>query len=1328
MTKTRKLVLSAGAGLAVLSLLVLISAVAVLRSDWFRLQVRQWIIREVEAATGGRAEIGEFLFDWNHLQAEVRPFVLHGTEKPGEPPLFRADSVQVGLKIVSLLRHDVDIASLTVTGPRVRVVTYEDGRTNLPQPEVARRRPNPVEQMLALAIGKFQVRNGLLEIDQRQIPLDVRGEDLSARLFYEAAGPRYTGDVSFRRLNLASPSWLPVAMDADVSLDLESNRLVLRKARLATGRSSAQVSGVVDNLLSPRVNLSVAAKLSLAEMQSVAKLPPAVQGMLGLTGTLSFAGRSEYKLAARLSGTGLSAKVAGMSLRGISVASRMELGPERVDLTQLSVSALGGAFSGSAGFERPGRLRLAGEVRDISISELASLRHMQAPPWNVSVSGPVSLEGALASGELRDVKLAGKLNVAPSDAQRPLEGFLDVSFDQRAGTLDISNSRLATAASRLEFSGDPGRRLQVGFESKDLDDVLRVASYFSPAAPRQLPIALRGGSARFSGTVTGGMDDPRASGHVSVSNFVYENRLFDRLEAEGEISKTGLDTSKFVLDQAGASLEGRGRVALAGWKLGETSKVSGAFTLRGVPLERLVAEAGSKVAVRGTLSGTFQLAGTVAEPQVTAKFSLAQAEAFGQRADQGGGQVRYASRTLSVDSFELHSGAAQVRGSAEFEHRAGEWKSGALHFDVSGSSLRLKDLRASVALPEGLDGMFDLQFRGTASVADAKLLLKDLQGKILLRKIAVDGRVAGDLQLTAQTQAETLVLDGVGELAGAKVKGQASCLLRGKYPVQGALTFSRISLSALRPWLASGGGTLPPLEASADGSVVFRGAGLDPDSWSARVEMPAVEILPPPSAKSPVPGLRNEGLVVLAVSRKEVRILGAHFSGLDTNVDATGKIDLVTKYNAYDLRLRGSINLAILRNLDPNLTASGESSLDANIRGPRSQPEIYGRLDLKKASLYLSDVPNGLDNVNGVVFLFRDRATIENVTAETGGGKLKLNGFVGYSAGRLSYRLQGAASNIRVRVPQGVSTSVDASLDLTGTSSRSLLSGTVTILRSAVSPNTDLAGLLARSSQPMVTPATQNELLRGMQFDVKVETSPNARFDTMLTRDIRAEADMRLRGTPYKPVLLGRVSISQGEINFLGNRYTITRGEISFLNPVRLEPVLNLDLAVRVRGIDVSMNFTGPLDRPNVTYRSDPPLQVQEIIALLAVGRAPTSDPALLARQSERDQSWQQIGASTLVGQALAAPVAGRLQRFFGVSRIKIDPQLTGLGNYPGAQLTLEQQVSQNITFTYVTSLAQEQQQLIRVEWNVSRQWSILAVREENGLFGIEFQYRKQFK
>jgi translocation and assembly module TamB len=326
------------------------------------------------------------------------------------------------------------------------------------------------------------------------------------------------------------------------------------------------------------------------------------------------------------------------------------------------------------------------------------------------------------------------------------------------------------------------------------------------------------------------------------------------------------------------------------------------------------------------------------------------------------------------------------------------------------------------------------------------------------------------------------------------------------------------------------------------------------------------------------------------------------------------------------------------------------------------------------------------------------------------------------------YRLQATAKQVRVRYPEGVSTTMNAALNLTGTASRSLLAGVVSVSRSSINPRMDFAGLLAHSSQSVVTPAISNELLRGMQFDVRIETVPNARLETTLTRDVQMEANLRLRGTPSKPILLGRISSTQGELNFFGSKYTVARGEISFVNPAKLEPVVNLDLETRIRGIDVTVNLAGPLNKLNMTYRSDPPLQLQELMALLTVGRAPSSNPSVAIRQFDSGLDWQQVGASALLGQALATPITGRLQRFFGVSRIKIDPQLRGIDNNPQARLTIEQQISKDITFTYITNLNKGQQQIVGLQWIVNKQWSIQAVREENGIFGVEFLYRKQFK
>jgi translocation and assembly module TamB len=59
--------------------------------------------------------------------------------------------------------------------------------------------------------------------------------------------------------------------------------------------------------------------------------------------------------------------------------------------------------------------------------------------------------------------------------------------------------------------------------------------------------------------------------------------------------------------------------------------------------------------------------------------------------------------------------------------------------------------------------------------------------------------------------------------------------------------------------------------------------------------------------------------------------------------------------------------------------------------------------------------------------------------------------------------------------------------------------------------------------------------------------------------------------------------------------------------------------------------------------------------------------------------------------------------------------------------LTLEQQITRDITFTYITNVTTSNPQVIRIEWAFSRQWSVIAVRDENGLFGLDFLYKRRF-
>jgi translocation and assembly module TamB len=114
--------------------------------------------------------------------------------------------------------------------------------------------------------------------------------------------------------------------------------------------------------------------------------------------------------------------------------------------------------------------------------------------------------------------------------------------------------------------------------------------------------------------------------------------------------------------------------------------------------------------------------------------------------------------------------------------------------------------------------------------------------------------------------------------------------------------------------------------------------------------------------------------------------------------------------------------------------------------------------------------------------------------------------------------------------------------------------------------------------------------------------------------------------------------------------------------------------------------------------------------------------------QQSGQASFTQDASSAIINQALNATVSNRAQRLFGVSRIKIDPEglstETNLGR--GPLVTIEQQVADNLTMTYSTSVEQASQQIIQVVYNLSRNISIVAIRDQNGVVSFDVRIRSR--
>lgn len=1299
-----------------------LGGVLALRSEWFREWLRERIVEEVESASGGRAELRSFEFDWSQLRAELRGFVLHGAEPAGVPPLFRAESIAVGLRIVSALKRDIDIESLVVARPEVNLLIAADGRTNLPRPKKGSGR-DAVAEILKLAIGEFELKDGAVAVAERRFPLDVRGRGFRARVTYEAASPRYRGEAAAGELSIGLPGARSVKAAAAVAGTLERDRVELTRVNLASGKSRLGFAGAIESLRTFRLAGAIDVLAQMEDLAPLAGLPLRRQGQVQVAGKGWFAGTNAYLLDGRIEGRQLSVVSHGVRAAVGRLTGTLRLEPGAMAVDDLRVSALGGHFSGQARLRDFRRLSLDGAFRDIPVASLGQVHAETARiPWDGSVSGALKLETELSTPRPRNTELRAELTVARGNGSNPLEGSARLIYLQRLGQVRFEESRLATAATSVRFGGVLGERLRVELRTSDLADLTTAAAAFGEGDPVTPPIKLERGSAYFRGVVVGPLDEPRIRGRVALENFKHGERLFERAGAGVDLTRSSLRAASVVLEQGGTRLTGSGEAALANWRLTDVSRIKASAALQGVDLKSLARETGSDLAAAGTLAGDAQIAGTAGKPEVAANVRIEKLQVAGESFDRARARLRYAPGTIEVSGARLESGKAGLDLSFTYTFPAADVRSGRLRFDAAAERVPLASLKRVRDLGFEIDGTAGGKLAGALTLAKGEPRLEALDGKVSLREIAYRKRPAGSLELALATRSGRLSVTAAGALRGAALRGAGEWELAGGYTGGGkielaALTFSHLrELAAVeRRW---------PFDGVIEGQASLSGSLLKPGQMQGEVRIATVELR---SAARKELSLRNETPVVAAIDAKGVHIRSARFVGRETSLEVLGTFSTQAR-NAWNLEIRGGLDLALISSLYPELVTSGRASLNANVRGSLDAPVFGGRMELQKASVFLAGVPSGIENADGLLYFDRNRATIEHLTAQAGGGQLRLSGFVGIGGPELVYRLQAEAEKVRVRYPEGVSTTATASLSLVGTSTRSLLAGSATIERAAFNPRTDIGSLLAESVRPVTTPVPSNPVLAGMQFDIRVTSSPALEVRTSLASNLQAEADLRLRGSAAKPVVLGRVSVNQGEIQFFGNKYSITRGEVSFYNPARIEPVLDLNLETRVRGVIVNLVFTGPMSKLNMSYRSDPPLQSQEVIALLAVGRAPGSNPTQAGAQLSYSQGGLPSGTESLIGQAVSTPISSRLQRFFGVSRLKIDPHLTGTAITPQARLTVEQQISRDITLTYVTNLSETKEQLVRVEWDLNRQWSVVALRDENGTFGVDFLYKKRFR
>jgi len=137
-------------------------------------------------------------------------------------------------------------------------------------------------------------------------------------------------------------------------------------------------------------------------------------------------------------------------------------------------------------------------------------------------------------------------------------------------------------------------------------------------------------------------------------------------------------------------------------------------------------------------------------------------------------------------------------------------------------------------------------------------------------------------------------------------------------------------------------------------------------------------------------------------------------------------------------------------------------------------------------------------------------------------------------------------------------------------------------------------------------------------------------------------------------------------------------------------------------------------------------LSSDDIIALLAFGR--TQEESYIATGPTSGSGLGGGAGNLVLGQFINQAVTNRVSKLFGVSSIRINPSVGGPDNNPNARLTIAQQVSNNVTLTYITNLTQSAQQVIQFEYNINSEYTVQGIRDENGVVSFDLLIRKRKK
>lgn len=886
----------------------------------------------------------------------------------------------------------------------------------------------------------------------------------------------------------------------------------------------------------------------------------------------------------------------------------------------------------------------------------------------------------------RNFSLRGDRLGLEKDGKSIVVDRLAAVIRHRNGILEVPQADLTADDLSLRMSGtiDP---------STGLDLRLSVESSAAGRTLSFLTADAVGGTVRIEGRLNGALKDPVFGGEITAGPVTVRKVQFDAISGLLAYEKKLLSLSDAVIQRQSA------RYVFAG-----TADFSNAEPVYSAKLKISQSDVNSIVALfyrslplQIAASGELLFQGTATRYTGSGHLSLEAGSAYGETFTRGAITATLSTGKISFPQVVLYKKRGMVKAT------------GWIGFDGTYSAeLESRDINlASVDHLSGVpvDGDFLLEVRSSGSFS-SPMVNASLDVEALSYRSAPVGHVRAGAELK----------NNHITLSAGMIENPTKISFR--WLVREPYTWTadvKIQTNGINPVLLFAGPDIAErVKADAEGAITLRGAGLSLSSLSGEA---VFQRLGAAVGDYRIDNAAQAGFVIRG---DKIAITSLDFAGPGTRIGVSGSMTLSHDLN---IAVKGTMNLPLLKLFYREVEyAAGTAGLQLTVTDEWNNPNVAGELRIAEGELKIKDIPQKFTALNGKIEFFQGRILTESLAAEIGGGTLNMSGWAQLSGAALQdFSMKTSVSSVTVRYPEGLTSTLTGNLYYDGDRRQQTLSGDITIKKARYDKNIEWKTMLVDVGRGLYQKKqTDVGWIGETQINVRFHGSDNIVFTNNLAK-MPLEVDVFLRGTVNHPQLLGRIEAEKGTVYFRKNDFKILHASVDFVDPNRMNPVLDIQAETQVREYQIRLAVTGTAERASVTFISDPALDDTDILSMLALGK----------------KSSELAGKETSVGVGEAASFAtGQFQDIFenrargltGLDRFQVDPYVDQ-SNTSVPRVTVGKELVQNKLYvTYSSNVgAAIPEQVFSLEYILNKHYSLVGEKDETGNTGADIKYRFEF-